>query len=377
VTRFVRYGPEVEREEPDFERTLAAVLERTTRYVAESLRGEGIGRAVRDAHAKGYGLARGEVEILPGLPPPYAQGIYARPGHHEALVRFSNGSAHVAADALLSSAVGLGLKIFGVEGPTLLEGEGEGRTMDYATINAPVFFANSLRHYLLVHELLLRPPSSPDATPAQRRAASHRFLTEFLTGMGRLPREEWAWDEVLVIAGGLRTTPVNLLLSTYWTMGAVRHGSYVAKVRLAPAAESSARVTRRDLDLASASEVYRPALVAELREHPCQFDIQVQLCTDLARMPVEELTTEWPERLSPFVTVATLSLPRQEIGGDDNLERMDAVSLNPWRCPAEHRPLGNVMRARREVYRQSSILRRRLNGQAAAEPRSLAEVFGP
>jgi hypothetical protein len=92
-------------------------------------------------------------------------------------------------------------------------------------------------------------------------------------------------------------------------------------------------------------------------------------------MPVERLTTEWPERLSPFVTVAKLRLPRQEIGGDDNLERMDAVSFNPWRCTEAHRPLGNIMRARREVYRLSSIMRHRLNHQARREPKSLAEVF--
>jgi hypothetical protein len=35
-----------------------------------------------------------------------------------------------------------------------------------------------------------------------------------------------------------------------------------------------------------------------------------------------------------------------------------------------------VMRARREVYRQSSILRHQVNHQVRKEPRSLAEVFG-
>jgi len=34
------------------------------------------------------------------------------------------------------------------------------------------------------------------------------------------------------------------------------------------------------------------------------------------------------------------------------------------------------MRARKEVYRQSSILRHRLNGQVRKEPRTVAETFG-
>jgi hypothetical protein len=49
-------------------------------------------------------------------------------------------------------------------------------------------------------------------------------------------------------------------------------------------------------------------------------------------MPVEDLTVEWPEQLSPFVTVAKLCLPRQDISGKDNLEKMDAPAApTTWR----------------------------------------------
>ena len=170
--------------------------------------------------------------------------------------------------------------------------------------------------------------------------------------------------------------PVNLLLSTYWTMGAVRHGEYVAKVRAAPAKESAEKVVHRLLDPTSAPEIFRPALVAELKERPYEFDLQVQLCVDLEKMPVEDVTVEWPEQLSPFVTVAKVRLPQQDISGEDNAKQMDATSITPWRCTEEHRPLGNIMRARKEVYRQASILRHELNHQIRREPKNLAEVFG-
>ena len=131
---FVRYDPEVERADPTFEQALQTVIERTTHYVAGSVESEGIERAVRDAHAKGYGLVRGEVEILAELPPAYAQGIYATPGRHEALIRFSNGSPHTGADVRMGNGVGMGLKIFGITGPTLLEDEPDSGTFDYALI---------------------------------------------------------------------------------------------------------------------------------------------------------------------------------------------------------------------------------------------------
>jgi hypothetical protein len=93
-------------------------------------------------------------------------------------------------------------------------------------------------------------------------------------------------------------------------------------------------------------------------------------------MPVEKTTVVWPESLSPYVTVAKLRLPQQDIGGEDNFERMDKTSMAAWRVTEHHRPLGNIMRSRLEAYRQSSILRHQANNQERKEPRNLAEVFG-
>jgi hypothetical protein len=120
---FIKYTPDIESADPRFDENLRTVIAKTERYTAESVTTEGTGRAVRDAHAKGYGLVRAEVEILDQLPAEYAQGIYARPGRHDALIRFSNGSPHAGADARLGGATGLALKIFGIDGPTLLEDE--------------------------------------------------------------------------------------------------------------------------------------------------------------------------------------------------------------------------------------------------------------
>ena len=319
------------------------------------------------------GWSEGRSRSWTGLRPEYAQGIYATPGTHDALIRFSNGSPHAGADAQLGRATGLALKIFDINGPTLLEDEPDTGTFDYATINAPIFFCNTVEHYLFIQDLFLNAP----AYFAQGRPGAHRFYAEFVTGKGTLDQDDWAWDEFLAYLRLSQIPLVNLLLSSYWTMGAVRHGDYIAKVRIAPDPHFADAVVRRAIDPASAPEVFRPALQAELQERPYAFDIQVQLCTDLGRMPVEDTTVEWPEQLSPFVTVARLRLPQQDISGPDNLEKMDALSFTPWRVTAEHAPLGNIMRARKEVYRQSSIERHKLNQQPRTEPRSADEVFDP
>jgi len=170
-------------------------------------------------------------------------------------------------------------------------------------------------------------------------------------------------------------TPVrNPLLSTYWTMAAVRHGDFVAKVRVAPDPESAEHAIHRDLELRSGPDVFGPALADELQARAFDFDLQVQLSTDLDVMPVNDATVEWPEKLSPFVTVGRVHLPRQDISGPENVEKGDALAFNQWRVTSDHRPLGEIMDVRR-VYSASVKVRRALNHQPQTEPTSADEVL--
>ena len=191
--QFVRYAPELDALSAHFEDDLRTVAAAVEQYVVNSVAGEGVGRAVRFAHAKGYGLVRAEVEILDGLPPGYAQGIYATPGRHDALIRFSNGVAHLGADATLSNSFGLALKIFNIGGTTLLDDESDTGTFDYNTINMPVFFCNTVSHYLFIQQLF----TDISSYFPRGKAGVHQLLSEFLTGKGTLAQEDWVWDELL------------------------------------------------------------------------------------------------------------------------------------------------------------------------------------
>ncbi len=228
--KFVKYAPEVDTLNPRFAEDLDTFIAGVERYINNSVKTEGTGRAVRFAHAKGYGLVKGEVEIRDGLPRAYAQGIYAAAGRHDALIRFSNGSGHLGADATFGNIAGLALKIFGIRGPTQLDDEPDTGTFDYVNINMPVFFCNTVAHYLFINQLV----ENSASYFLRGWSGAHEFFTDYLTGKGTLSRKDWAWDELLAFLPLLKLPPVNVLLSTYWTMGAVRHGDYIAKVRFAP-----------------------------------------------------------------------------------------------------------------------------------------------
>ena len=88
MMEFVRYSLRIEAPDPNFDTALQVVLDDLRKQVTASLKMEGQGLAIRNAHAKDYGVTRGEVEILANLPPEHAQGIYAKPDRHETMVRF-------------------------------------------------------------------------------------------------------------------------------------------------------------------------------------------------------------------------------------------------------------------------------------------------
>jgi len=367
---FVRYTPEMETLDPDLDQLLERIIGFWEKKVRESPVVEGSGRAVRGAHAKTFGVVRAEVRILHNVPPAYAQGIYAKPGRHGALIRFSSASNHLGPDATLGGVLGCAMKIFDVPGPKLVEDEPDSATFDFVLKNNPVFVANTAKHYLVLQEIGNNVPQYL----ARGKTGFHELLTDFVTGKGTFERSDWAWDELFAFVKASQTPVRNPLLTTFWSMAAVRHGDYVAKIRLAPATENTTRVIHRELDLRGRPDVFYPTLVDELQASAFDFDLQVQLCTDLAAMPVNDTTVEWPEKLSPFVTLGRVHVPRQDISGTEDFEKTDALAFNQWRVTEEHRPLGEIMQVRR-IYTASAKVRRSLNHQPQTEPASADEVL--
>ena len=112
----------------------------------------------------------------------------------------------------------------------------------------------------------------------------------------------------------------------------------------------------------------RDNMIATLARQDVEFDLLVQVQTDPHRMPIENAAVRWPEKLSPFVAAATIHIPKQDIDTPAHVELGKHLSLNPWHCMPEHRPLGNQSRARRRMYAELSKLRQDRNQKAHIEP---------
>jgi hypothetical protein len=65
--------------------------------------------------------------------------------------------------------------------------------------------------------------------------------------------------------------------------------------------------------------------------------------------------------VAPYVTVGVLTLPPQETAdaaGQALTTTIESAAFDPWSALMAHRPLGEVMRARKVVYYQSQTGRR-------------------
>ena len=350
---------------------MAQIIDFWEKTVRESPTREGTGRAVRGAHAKTLGVVKAEVEILGDVPAPYAQGIYAKPGRHGALIRFSSANNHLGPDAQLGPVLGFAIKIFEVDGTKLVEDEPDSTTFDLVLKNNPTFVANTARHYVFIQEI----GNDSIKYLARGKAGFRELLTDLLTGKGTFEQSDWAWEEMFafVKAATRRRCAIRCSARTgRWprcVTATMSPRSVSLRLRTAPR-----QVIHRELDLTSGPDVFGPTLVDELQAHAFDFDLQVQLCTDLEAMPVNDATVEWPEKLSPFVTVGRVHLPRQDISGPENFEKGDALAFNQWRVTADHRPLGEIMDVRR-IYSASAKVRRTLNHQPQTEPASADEVL--
>ena len=118
----------------------------------------------------------------------------------------------------------------------------------------------------------------------------------------------------------------------------------------------------------------RGAMVKALNEGDVELDFRLQLQTDPFLMPIENNGVLWPEELSPRVSVATLRLPKQKFDSSAQMEFAKKLSYNAWHTIAEHRPLGNQSRARRQMYFELSTLRHNMNNVPHYEPTG-DEVF--
>jgi len=331
----VRLGIAEERALPDEAEITRAIVDGMSAFTRRTYPHGGAERA---GNTKTYGVVRGSFEVLPGLPDDLRQGVFAEPRTFPVWIRFAGPGPIAPPDIKDNGILSIGIKLMGVAGEKLLD---ERHTQDFTGISAPTFTTPDIRENVkLQHHILAGTP-----------------IFYFLG-----PRDSHLLDAVM--QGLYSRTQSSPLETRYWSCVAYLLGEGRAMhYSIRPSSDRRTPVPLRPSD-----DYLREAMARTLAESDVEFDFMIQLQTDPHRMPIENASVEWPERLSPFVTAAKLRIPAQRFDSEHQLAFAGNLSYNPWHCIAEHRPLGNQNRARRSIYRELSRLRQEINRQPHIEP---------
>lgn len=316
------------------------------------------GHATRSVHAKAHGLLRGRITVLDNLPAELAQGAFAVPGTLPVVLRFSTNPGDILDDKV-STPRGLALKIIGVEGSRLPGSEGA-VTQDFVMINAKAFTSATPKSFLKSLKLLAK---TTDKAPGLKSAFS-----ALLRGLEATIESVGGESGTLKSLGGHPQT--HILGESFSTVAPILYDVYYAKLAVVPISPSLTALTGQHVDFAYNPNGLREAVKTYFARNMGIWEVRVQLATDLEKMPIEDASIEWPEKLSPYITVARIEVDAQDAWASGNVEKIDdGMSFSPWHGLAAHRPLGGVMRVRKPSYEMSARFRSEHNGCPIHEPR--------
>lgn len=325
------------------------------------------GHATRSVHAKSHGLLRARLQVLDGLAPELAQGLFAVPAGYDAVMRISTIPGDMLDDKV-SVPRGMAVKVIGVPGTQLSsldaeDGAPPAATQDFVLVNGPAFLAPSAKKFLGSLKLLA---GTTDKAPRLKQA-----LSTVLQGAEKALEAVGGESGTLKSLGGHPET--HVLGETYYSQAPILYGAYMAKVALVPVSPELAALRGAHVDLDGKPNGLRDAVVAFFSSHAATWEVRIQLCRDIASMPLEDASVAWPEEDSPYLPVARITaLP--QAGWSEALSRAvdDGMAFSPWHGVLEHRPLGSIMRVRKAAYAMSARFRFERTGNIAREPRDLA-----
>lgn len=298
---------------------------------------EGQRPAERSVFRKQHGIAYGKFEINPDIEDRFKLGIFGG-SSYECAVRFSSDTTPTSPD--LHTTMGVGLKLFGVEGPKLF---GEGNNADFIFQNIDRFFARDAKQ-----------------------------MCTFTTA-GVVDRDYDSYidkhPELQHILKEMAKEEASCLSASYWAILPFKLGdAQIVKYRLTPVNAVEGAPFDNDNYLAL-------DLQTRLRKQEAVFNFEIQLRTNPDNMPLDDAQKVWSTEESPYIAIAQLILPQQDICAIGQAEFGTNLSFNIWRTLAEHEPLGSIAQVRKTVYAASAQARHQANGQQMQEPNAINPSF--
>lgn len=344
----LRYEPSFEHIDAEEAETAADIS--TTLLKIAKITFEDGGRGLRAVHAKSHALLTGDLRVFEGLPLELAQGLFADPATYPVLLRISTSPGDILDDKV-STPRGLAIKILHVPGERL-PGSEVSTAQDFLMVNGKAFTQPDAKGFNRGLKLL--------ASTTDKAEGAKKILSAVLRGAEKLLEAAGSESGTLKSLGG---EPLHHPLGeSYFTAVPFLYGDYMAKLALIPASPGMLALKGAKVDLDGKPDGLRMAIDEHFATRSAEWDLCVQLCTDLETMPIEDASVVWPEEQSPYRPVARLTVNAHTPKSPEEREHEeDGLFFSPWHGLAAHRPLGSVNRVRRAAYEASGRARAERN----------------
>lgn len=363
-TQNVELGLGEENRLPGEAEEFAGYADLINRFQEQARTQDGDATVARGFHKKLHACVRGNLRIDNSKIPQEARvGLFDDAHSHGYVVysRWSNGMSNRSPDNKADGR-GLALKILGVDGERIeLGSDPAADTQDFLMFNQSVAPASDVRHLMLFADAVTNAPDSSGMLgKIGNLVQAGRLLTrdenvrivDFLANRV-VPKTK---ERGSMLADEFFTGIPSALgieegdLDTARAKGAM-------KIRATTGVLQGTRCEPKPTPPGSSDDYLREDL---LRVYDAQTPICVQLSLQLQKNAISESiedgSVDWNTPWIPWGT----AIFQRSLGDQANEEaqaRCNQFAFTPWHTLAQHRPLGNMMRARRVVLAASQKLR--------------------
>lgn len=361
------------------------------------------GEVLRGVHPKSHGCLEAEFIVNDDLPEALRVGLFKTPGKsYRAHIRYSNADVLKRADIetakepdgsklMKHGSRGMAVKVYGVEGPVLLEDDGM-RNQDFLMVNTPEFAFRNVRDYRRLTAALLA--SQDGATPDFFFIPARMIELGMMDSQGKVaPASEDDTEEMKRLRAGfdqldfvfagydsddvqgvlsaldvvrkIQATSVrNPLNATYFGAAPFRFGADRAmQFSVTPLGSGMPEEALGQDEMTTLPDDYlSQALAAEIAKNEpvrLSFWIQVATAEDIRGREVtmiENASAPWdPRKFAPIEVARIVVLPDQR---NDLIDACKSLLFTPWHALEAHEPLGGINRLRKPVYSASADFRR-------------------
>ena len=320
-------------------------------------------RFLRGVHPKDHGCVEASFTVLKDLPKPFRVGLFRPGARFRSVVRFSNAAPLVTPDSLelgpdgkpavAHGSRGMAIKLYGISGNRLVNRDGES-TQDFLMINQPVFAFANVEDYAALSEII-----TPDERLAPRFFERMKSPDEAVRTRAAKTLGIVQLIKSLTCPPSFQPPPLSPLDNRYFSAAPFMFGKdRVMKFAATPVAPVVGELG----DIAKSPNYLRDALrqrmaKAEGKDICFDFQVQVRRIDSLAGRidsDIEDVCTLWDEAEFPFVTVARIAIPPQDVSAPERQELCESLFYTPWHGLMDFRPIGGINRLRRQVYETSA-----------------------